>query len=137
MSVIVPDVAEPVLLTMIQAFVNAAGLHVRLYKNNYIPVDGSTLGNFTEADFSGYASVVPTMTVPTEVSNKAEMHDNATRHFTHNGGGTGNSIYGYYVTLDTGPALLWAERFSAPITMATNGDDIAIIASFTLDSEVH
>lgn len=137
MGLIVPDVAEQDFMAWILAQFTAQGLHLHLYKNNYTPVDASVLGSFTEADFSGYSAAVPSMGTQAEVANKCQVVDAMPRNFTHNGGGTSNTVYGYYVTKDVGPDLLWAERFSAPVSMAASGDNIQITLKITADSENH
>ena len=137
MALIVPDISEPFLLAMIKNELNFGGMTLKLYKNNYTPVDASLLANFTEADFSGYAAASPVMGIPVEVANKAVMQDTSSRTFTHNGGGTSNTVYGYFVLSNPGPDLVWAERFPAGITMAANGDQISIQLQFTLNSENH
>lgn len=137
MGLIVPDIAEPFLLSMIKNEATFAGIHLHLYKNNYTPVDATVLGDFTEANFDGYASEVPTFTIPAEVANKASMNDSSPRTFTHDGGAIANTVYGYYVTCDAGPVLMWAERFSAPVSMSALGDSLSVQLYFTLNSENH
>lgn len=137
MALVVPDLGEIQMLEGVRYFFVNNGIHLKLYKNNYTPVDGSTLASFTEADFSGYAQDVPSFGAVTTIGNKAAMQDSMSRVFTHNGGGTGNTIYGYYVIWDTGPEICFAERFPAPISMAALGNTISILLHFTLNSENH
>lgn len=108
---------------------------LRLYKNNYTPLVGSVAGDFTPANFSGYGHYdllaggqeFPAATP--DGSNDAEsVH--ADINFVHNGGGTANDIYGWYL-LDQSGNLIAAERYaSAPFTMAVNG------ATFTVTPTV-
>jgi hypothetical protein len=138
MPLIVPDLAEPAFLQiLVSTFLNGFGTQLKLFKNNVVPSDASILSTFTEADFSGYAAASPTWSVATEVANKAQTNDSMPRVFSHSGGGTANTIYGYYVVSFAAPYLLWAERFPAPITMSASGDTITITAQLTLDSEFH
>lgn len=109
------------------------GATCKLFKNNYTPVAGSVLGDFTEADFSGYTSQALTgWTTPATVS--AHARTTATALSWTKSGATGNSIYGYYVV--NGSNLLFAERDpNAPIAMTTNGDSYTVAISFTDASE--
>lgn len=134
MALVVPDVAEVLLLAGVITEMGA--LTLRLNKNPVTPSDATVLGDFTIADFSGYANASPSMTTPSEISGKGTTIDSAERSFTHNGGGTGNTIYGYYVT-DAIGGLVWAEAFSAPVTMNASGHQIKITLQLTLDSENH
>lgn len=136
MALKVPDASErAILATLVTAW--GATLDVKLFKNDYQPVDGSVVGNFTEADFSGYAAV-DMAGGAVDPANDAGGRAVATWNevsFTHNGGGVNNSIYGYYV-VDGGGNLLWAERFSvAPISQDSNGDQIRFVPKFTGKSE--
>jgi hypothetical protein len=135
MSLIVPDVGELYVLAAWIAGYPPSNLKVYLYQNNYTPVQGSVVGSFTEATFSGYASVSFTLGTPTEVSNKAKSVATAASVFTHNGGGTANTIYGYYVKDGTTGDLVWAERFGSSQIMTNNGDQISIPCQITCDSE--
>jgi len=108
---------------------------LRLYKNNYTPIDSTLASDMTEADFSGYSQVGITMGSPTEVANKAKSVATAAAVFTHNGGGTANTIYGYYVYDTILGACLWAERFGSSQLMTNNGDEISVTAVLTADSE--
>lgn len=131
---VVPDAGE---IPMLDAVTAALGLKLRLYKNNYTPSQSTVIGDFSgnEANFSGYAAATPAMGASSTISHKATSVDAATRTFTHNGGGTANTIYGYYVT-DAGATIVyWAERLPAPVTMGSNGDTINVTLQLTLNSE--
>jgi hypothetical protein len=107
---------------------------VCLFTNNHTPVDGDVLTTYTEATFSGYAEVTcPSFGAAYNNSlSQAEADGSSTATFICNGGGTTNSIYGYYVK--QGTTLLWAELFAgAPISMANNGDRIGVYLSLTLN----
>lgn len=137
MGLIFLDAYEPQAMGTIIYLLNVDGMTCRLYKNNYTPVDGSVLANFTEADFSGYAPAAQSYILIGEVGGKALMQDNAVRTFSHNGGPTSNVVYGYYVLGATTGLVAWAERFAAPISMAAIPDTIKIQTQLTLDSENH
>jgi hypothetical protein len=137
MALVVPDVGELYILAAWIAGYPPSSLKVHLYQNNYTPVDSSVLGSFTEATFSGYASAVFAFAAPSEVANKAKAVAISPTVFTHNGGGTANTIYGYFVKdLATGD-LVWAERFGSSQIMTNNGDQISLPPQITFDSENH
>jgi hypothetical protein len=111
---------------------------VRLFTNNHTPADGDTPSSYTEATFSGYASVTcPSFNAAImNGQSQAEADGSATANFTCNGGGTNNNIYGYYLTetINSTNTLLWAELIpGGPISMANNGDRIGVILTLTLN----
>ena len=104
-----------------------ATYEVRLYQNNFTPLVGSVLGDFTVATFSGYAAQAPTFGAAAIDGNGNAKADASALSFTHNGGGTANSIYGWYM-VDTGTGVVCqAERFAAaPLSFAVSGDDVTV-----------
>jgi len=141
MNLVVPQVGALALLEeLIAAMYTGAGVvTVHLYQNNVIPGPGDTLATYTEATFDGYAAVnVTTLGLPfTNVNGQAEQDWNGSN-FAMTGSTTPNTIYGYYVTLTPGggsPALLWAERFSAPISMSGPTNTINVYPQLTAISE--
>jgi len=135
MSLVVPDVGELIILDALVAGDTLAAFECRLYQNNYTPVQGSVIGSFTVATFSGYAADWCAFGSATTVSNKAKIVGTTDVEFTHNGGGTSNTIYGYYVVDTVSGEVVWAERFAASQAMANNGDKITITLALTLFSE--
>jgi hypothetical protein len=113
-------------------FVAAGRLHsLHLFQNNYVPVLSDVVGNYTEATFSGYASQNPTWGAAfINGSTQAEIDAGALT-FTRSAGASSNTIYGIYV-LDSGGVLTYAERFPAPVSMATAGDAIVYTPKATL-----
>src|SRR4051794_24675060 len=96
----------------------STNLRVRLFKNNYTPIATTVVGDLTEANFSGYAAVTPSFGSSATVTSKGTITDGSSRDFTHNGGATSNTVYGYYVTYESGGStLLWAEKFDNPLTL--------------------
>jgi len=138
MALKIPDVGELALLTMLKNTFNASTVKLKLYKNNYTPVDASVVGDFTEANFNGYTAggvSVTTFSVPATVAGKASTTANPAA-WTKSAGGTGNDIYGYYVTDAAGTTLLWAERAAAaPISMNNTGEGITVTLVQTYSSE--
>lgn len=109
-------------------------LTMRLYQNDYTPVDAATHANFTEADFTGYlavdlafGAVSNTGGTATAVATAASFVVGATPSRT-------NTIYGWYIEDQDGAAIA-AERFSdAPRAMDTAGDTIDITPTLELFS---
>lgn len=129
-----PDVGVVAMCDHLTTAIDPA--EIKLFKNNYTPVAGTTLANLTEADFSGYASVVLAGWTAAAIGAGGRAYSQADLvTFAHNGGVTANSIYGYWV-VDSGGTLLWAERFAtAPITMSGLGDSIVVIPQTADKSE--
>lgn len=136
MSIVVPDVAERTLLNSLRNSLFNSNCHVHLFKNNLTPGDATVLGDFTEANFTGYAAITPSVGAAfTNGAGKAEC-DFATCTFSCTGSGTPNDVYGYYVT-DVGNAVLYfAERAaSPPTTLNANGQTYVVVPKLTLVQE--
>jgi hypothetical protein len=114
----------------------AAGYKWGLFKNNFTPGDTSVIGDITAADFSGYSGLqsfsswnAATWSTPRAVATAGDVV------WTHNGGGTSNDIYGYYV-VDGSGNLAWAERnAAAPVTMSSAGQTYTVKPQYTRRSE--
>lgn len=113
---------------------------IKLFQNDFTPNVNTVLADFTEADFSGYASVnqVATWLTPFVDANGIPRMMNAQMQFDHDGGVTANAIFGYWVEKAITGELLWAERFvDGPFNLALITDAIALtlaIAIYTLIS---
>jgi hypothetical protein len=125
-----PDVGENLVLDMIVNKTAAQNLVLKLFKSNTTPAESDTAATYTEADFSGYAAI--TLTGSSWVAASSGSNSYAQQTFTHNGGATSNSIYGYFVVQLTSGILLYSERDgSAPFTLANNGDNVKIAPTIT------
>lgn len=117
----------------------AGDVRLSLFKNNVTPTSAFTFASFTKADFTGYGDETPAFGASVTVAGKGTITDTSVRTFIMGVPGTTNTIYGYYVWVDTGTPgseiLLWAERFDTPQAMNNNLDEIDITLKFTLDSE--
>jgi hypothetical protein len=131
MAIVVPDVGEVTLLENIKTSYSNS-FHLHLYKNNFTPVEASVLGDFTEADFSGYATQAFGFTTALTVAGISYIVGSPLM-WQQNGGGTSNTIYGYYVTDNSNTILLWAERFSSSKSMAGLADLLTVVARVELD----
>lgn len=120
-ALLVPDVGEVLLLSYaLNKIAPGASVRLKLFSNNYTPVEGSVIASFTEATTAGYAAITLTntdWTVETAAGVTTAAHIQKT--FTLTGAGT---HYGYYITDIAGTGLLWAERFDdAPHNIPSGG----------------
>lgn len=134
MALVVPAEGLKRVLDMWNAGTGQAGVTLRLYQNNYTPISTSVLADFTIATFSGYADETPSFGSATPISGVMTITDSSQRNFTHNTGGTSNTVYGYYVVDTLAGKVLWAERFSASILMQNDGDLVGITLALTAAS---
>jgi hypothetical protein len=141
MALVVPDVAE---ILMLQYLVNmlatdgtagpAGGNRIlRLYTNNPTVDDSITTSIITEAvGATGYAPITlvgSSWTTTQTNGTTTAVYSERTFTFT-----TAVTVYGYYVTSQTGGNLLWVEKFSgAPFQLPAGGGEIAITPKITLD----
>jgi hypothetical protein len=93
---------------------------LRLYKNDYTPVDGSSGANFTVSDFDGYMDL-PILRANFDpvaiVANVAEIEYDTVPEFVCTGGAAQNA-YGWYLLGDTSGKVIAAQRFDSPRSMA-------------------
>ena len=132
MSLVVGDGAEVIMLNYILNKDTPENLVIKLYTNDYTPVEDDLVGNYTEISGGGYSSITFTPAnwtiVPGDPS--TATYPQVTWTFT----GSAGLVYGYYIVRATGGELLWAERFSnGPYNMQNNGDQIAFTPTITLD----
>jgi len=111
------------LLSTLQTF------QMRLFQNDFTPDNDSVDADFDQCDFSGYNQIGPTWgaVLPDGDGNAATIALVCV--FAHDGGGTANDVYGWYLIGDEGgpTIVLYAERFGdAPRVMDTLGDVISI-----------
>lgn len=135
MALKVPNVGVISQLDLLSALMDASWV-MHLFQNDYTPVAGTVIGDFTEATFSGYAGGI-TLTNPSAAAMvgaraSTTFDDNL---WSHSGGATSNLIYGYYV-VDGGGGLQFAQRDSSgPRSMAALGDTYRVTPVYTLRSE--
>jgi hypothetical protein len=104
---------------------------LHLYQNNHTPSPTDVNGSYTEATFSGYGAVLLGTWTAAFVNGSGQGEiDAAMATFTHNGGGTANTIYGAYVTDQAGD-VVYAELFPAPQVMSSLGNSISYTPAFT------
>jgi hypothetical protein len=120
MALVVPDVGEVLLLSYALDKVVPGNVFLRIFKNNYTPVEGSVIGDFTEADAAGYGEIElegNDWTIATDGGVTTASFAQQTFTFT-----AASTNYGYYVVNNAKNQVLWAERFSdAPHTIPGGG----------------
>lgn len=123
------------ILDAITAVWDADNVVLRLYKNNVTPpVDGDVVGNYTEADFGGYASQVLSVFPASSWVSPRATTTAAAQVFTATGA-SANTIYGYYVT-DSGGLLVYAERNAAGgVVIGSAGQTYTVTPVMTLRDE--
>lgn len=137
MALVTPDEGELELLDKMlkDALSVDENYLLKVYSNNYTPVQGSTGTNFTAATFTNY--VIKTLTragwnAATTVSNKATSTYGTDQVWTC--GATGQTVYGYWIEAATSGKVLWGERFTDPLPLS-NGFVLTITPKLTLNSE--
>jgi hypothetical protein len=132
MTVMTPDLGADQIL---KAYFNnswpaSKNLKLKLYSNNYTPVQGSALGNFTEVTGGGYAGISLTngsWTITPANDPSDAVYAEQTFTFTGAIGGSG-IVYGYYLEDNDGSTgvVVFAELLGTPFTPAQNGDTLKI-----------
>jgi len=109
-------------------------LKLRLFTNNFTPVDTTVLGGYTEATGGGYAAISLsngswTITPANDPSDAVYAEQTFT--FTGTIGGSG-IVYGYYLEDNDGSTgvAVWGELLPVPYTPASNGDTLKITPKF-------
>lgn len=127
MALLVPNAGEGLMLEHIVGKTAVENLSLRLFKNDYTPVEGSTAGSFTVADFTGYSNATLTGASWNVTTGDPSYADYAQQTFTSSAGSQNQPIYGYYIVGATSGTIYWAERFSdGPYTIVNNGDAIKV-----------
>lgn len=136
MALKVTNVGENLLLNWALKTSGGPALVMRLYSNDYTPVDGSDSTDFTEATFTGYSAQTLARSgwddATTNGDDKGESVFGTAQTWD---ASSSETIYGYYIeTDDTNGDVVWAERFGTSRAL-TNGDGLTITPRFTGDSE--
>jgi len=133
MALVAPQEGELLLLAYMLNKTAPGDPVLRLFTNNIgTIVDGSTIANFTEATQAGYASATLAGTDWTVGASVGVTSANfAAQTFTFT---TSATVYGYFITEQSGGDVLWAEVFSAgAFNIPDGGGTIAITPKITLD----
>lgn len=105
---------------------------LKLFQNNHTPAPTDTEANYTEATFSGYADIdISAQWGAAFVNGNGQGEiDCPPFTFAFGGGAVTNNVYGAYV-VDGAGALIYAERFAAPVFMSAAPDEIIYTPKFT------
>lgn len=134
-GLVLSDVGAAMMLKAILNNVWPSGgknLTIKLYTNNYIPLDTSASNSFTEATGGGYTSKTLTNGSWTVGSASLRQGTYAKQVWTFTGALTTNpTIYGYYV-IDADGILVFAQKLSASYTPIVNGATLGITPVYAL-----
>lgn len=134
MALVLPNNGEGDALAAIVAKSAAENLVLRLNQNNITPAETDTAATYTEATFTGYASITLTAPSWTIVEGAPSEASYPQQTFTSSADQTSQNIYGYYFTRVTSGRIAWSERFPAgPYAIAANGASIKVTPKFTQD----
>lgn len=123
---------KSILTGMVAVAGELEGAIVKLFVNDKIPAASDVIGDYTDPTFDGYAdSAAITYLAPyVDSEGNAEVVGDP-KQFTCTGATVQDLVYGYVVE-SSGGALLWAERFDAPVPMGTAGDTLVILPRWSL-----
>lgn len=131
MALLVPDVGEVEMLKRILNFSATGDVRIHLYANNYTPVEGSIVGNFTECSAAGYAAITLTgasWSIATATGTSEAAYAQQTFTFT-----ATQVVYGYYVTNSANTIVLWAELFTGgPFNIPAGGGSVKVTPKIQL-----
>lgn len=131
MPLFIPNVGASDALDYFTNRATPEDLVLKLYTNDYTPVEGSVAGDFTEASGSGYSPITLTGSswgAPADLGGLGMIATYAAQRFTFSGS-LGN-VYGYYLVRSSSGVLAGAERFSdGPYNITASGDYIEVTPS--------
>jgi len=136
MAGLLSNVGEELMLKLLcnKSGVALRDMSLRLFKNDYTPVEGSVVGNFTIADFTGYASITLGTADWTITPGAPTAAACVQKTFTSSAGSQNQPIYGYYLVTVIDEVFVAGERFTdGPYTIVNNGDTIKVTPNLTQD----
>lgn len=103
---------------------------IKLFANNITPIEGSLIGDFTEADFTGYVAdaLVNFNAVTQNSDGTCSMLCPFAAVFTQTAVTVSQLIYGYII-LDNAGNLVGGEKFNAPINFNRAGVSIGLVVA--------
>lgn len=134
MTLVVPNNGEGIALAN---FVNKTAPQdgvLRLFTNNITPAETDVAATYTEAAWTGYASVSIPGTGATITEGAPSVAAWALKSFISSANQTLANNYGYFVTETTSGKIKWAERFAnPPWPIAALNDEIDVTPQITFD----
>jgi hypothetical protein len=94
-----------------------AGSICHLYWTTVTPTPASVVGDFSEVVWTGYAPQSTNTWSSAALVGDIAFTDSGLMSFPVTSGGTGNTVFGYYVTDAGGTVLRFAELLNTPITV--------------------
>ena len=137
MSLVIVDIGKKALLDKLTNVggVNLVNALAHLYTNNHTPAHGDVLGSYTEASYGGYAAQTLSGWPASSLNGSNRAASTAGTVTFSNTSGSGQSVYGWFLTDSTGVTLIGAELFTGgPITLPS-GFAFALQVTFTEQSE--
>ena len=104
----------------------ASDMRLRLFKNDVTVDQGSSIGDFEEADFSGYEQAPLTWGEPYPAGFGYATADAEQVDFLHDGGPVSNVIYGYLIVDSVANKILYGDNFDPPALMEEEGDSVQV-----------
>lgn len=120
MSAILPNEGQLDQIAKLLA-AEGANLRVGLYTARGVYSKATVLSDITAATFSGYAAQTPAFSSGGLDGAGRNTYAASTMTFTHNGGGTSNTVLGYYLWNNSSGKVYFLEDFGAPIFLGSNG----------------
>jgi len=107
-------------------------VQVKLYSNNFTPIEKSIIADFTEADFTGYAAQTGTAFLAAILNGDGSVSSvmSSTVQFLQTDVTISQLVYGYFV-LDNAGNLVGGERFNAPINFNAIGVGVTLALAFS------
>lgn len=134
MAIVIPNAGEALLLEWMLGKTAPEAMTLKLYSNNYTPIETSVAGSFTEVSGNGYAAKSLAGASWAVTSGDPAVGAYALQTFTFTGGA--GAVYGYFVVGATSGTILWAERFTdGPYTVSVSGDTIRVTPRMTLKDQ--
>jgi hypothetical protein len=101
---------------------------IHLFTGNPILTGTNVPGDFTEANYTGYAAqtLVIGTTVVRQVDGQLVVLGTTAALFKATGSAVGNTVTGYFVTDMGGANVLWAEKFDTPFVFVDANSFLAL-----------
>jgi hypothetical protein len=136
LALVIADLGLQLRMLAMIGDLNDSAVTFRLFKSNTTPTKSTIIGDMTECDFSGYSSVDAADWALLSLTGHVQTIEADDVVFSHDGGGTANDVYGYYVTDPGNSFMYWSERFpSAPVNMGSSGQSITVSPRMTDESK--
>ena len=130
-----PAIPNVDLITLIQSIITGmlTTSKVHLYKAIVNPPGPNTvIGDFTEADFVGYAAKTAAFGAPYINAAGQAVTDSPLLTWIPTAATTPNTILGYYVTDAAGTTLIFCAQFVVPVNLVNTTDALPLVIQYIL-----